>query len=109
MLVSGTLIADNITDTDDLISRFLDNKDTIVHNVARSSCNGTASVFRGSLSALDLIVDFPGNPVPLVRGLLIDGLSMLPNQDGSVAMQLNTTVMVNSPLGPNAPLVIDEI
>lgn len=104
--VKGELLPGNATDTDDLISRFLDGVSTLVVNQG-VMCAGSSPLFGPAASSLSLDILFPGNPVPLVDGLAVDGLSMLPKADGSVSMLLNATVTVNSPLGPKAPIVLE--
>lgn len=93
---------------DDLFDKYLTGSTTAV-TASAFACAGTASLFRDVVPALQLDVALPGSPFPLIEGMQVNGLEMVPESESQVGIRLNATVTLNDPLGAGGGLVVESV
>lgn len=91
-----------------LFSQYMNGQ--MVSIVAQPSADASSiPLINEGLQGLQLNTVVPLYTLPLVRSITFNGLFLAPNDDYTCAIVANVTIQLNSPLGPDALLVVERL
>lgn len=93
----------------DIIQNFLTQKQSDVTALAGPNCT-SYPVFAAGMSGLTLGVKMPPFDKQLIASLSFESMSLVPSsQDKSVILSASISILINSPLGLNSPLDLQQM
>lgn len=110
--LTGTLVPQGdpagAASLDALISDYLRGATVNVTAVGIPQASGVP-LFAPFITALNLTAALQGTATPLVAGIEVGGLDLIPLSPSTLAVGLNATVGINSPLGGSSPISVNGV
>lgn len=105
----GALTPDDLNAADSLISAYLGGRPVIMTAAASPDWPTSLPLYAPLLAAVSIATQLNGSTVPLINAIIVNSMTLAPQDLTDVALSLNTSVAINNILGPRSPIFVQSV